>query len=316
MRNFRRWHNIFLVHLLESKKCAFMRNDVALNDGIVMDDLRVGDIVKVDMIKKGNSNDVLKQLEVTRLCEVEPRCFEHIKGNKIMGSVDKTVTGDGYELKNDAIGVISDPHKSCSSFPEGRHEVTIFLPPLNFYNNHLNSTTAFCDAFPFLVDHRAIEINPFVSQNELIRCEGIVVHQRNLFNDPMLFIFTKGCSPYTDILAILPENTGFRLGTFVSFMMLKADYEKRATKKKLQTDFSTIRQIDPPGGITSDVGAFDDIVRITIKDFSTTESTGPYTHEWIGNFDDPNRKTCSKPLESVDGVNCIPLFSSKSLADC
>ncbi|CAD6191141.1 unnamed protein product [Caenorhabditis auriculariae] len=267
------------VHLLESRKLAILSRNVIVAAGYREKDLRLGDVLIID-VKSKNGNIVAE-----KLCKVEPRQFYQC-GKNVTGQVFKATFGSHYIITNDVLGVIGDPYETLKFSENGSHQVQIVLPPLKFYRNKLDPLTVFSEETPFLVQMVPKKLK--VTNEESIRCEGIVISHVPDRVAGRIYAFTEGCSPYTDILGLTGNSCKTQFlppGTFVSFSMSISDYERRENKKNLQMDFSTVRFFKAPENFSTSVEG--KRLYLTIKNFSMDLSSS-LSYPRIGKFDDPD----------------------------
>ncbi|CAD6191137.1 unnamed protein product [Caenorhabditis auriculariae] len=246
------------VHLFANCQTACLPASVARNRGYDDTSLCVGDIVVVRIAERNNESDLLKKFYVVELCLVEERRFQQ-NGRWITGTVVKISHSYGYYLRNEVLGIVGDQDEIFEGL-SGWHTYSFKAKTIDRNN----------------------------SVEEVVYCEGVVVGQHNHSERSRLYIFTKGCRPYTDILAVVPDGCSssvFPSGTFVSFLMTKSDYNRRSYKKNLRTDYASLRVFNPPDDVASIIE--DGEMFIILRRFSTS----PFVlwHYWLGNFDDPER---------------------------
>ncbi|CAD6191140.1 unnamed protein product [Caenorhabditis auriculariae] len=271
------------VHLLEICDRAWLPEDVTKKAGYDPEKIQLGDVVVVDVKSMQD-----KRYVAVRLRKVEEKTFRR-NGRFVTGEVFKSSFGTEYRLTNDVLGIIGDPNEIYKKAEDGRHVIDIVVPPPAFYSGLLNPTTVFSKETPFVAAMVPAVIDANNSTEELIHCEGVVVSQFRSQNNCRVYIFTKGCSPYTDVLALISGDYSHELpqsGTFADFF-LRSKFAIRL--KKLSASLE------------------DGQLYVIIEDFCTLGTSPQLEHSWIGKFDDPeeilapNRMYEEIKLEKVSG---------------
>ncbi|CAD6191138.1 unnamed protein product [Caenorhabditis auriculariae] len=138
------------------------------------------------------------------------------------GNVRKISSENGYIVMNEVLGVIGDPNEMMRNLPDEEIKMEIIVPPARFYLNTLNPTTVFSRRTPFLIAMVPQRLDLSIRTDENQFCEGMVVDYVRDKSRNWVYIFTNGCTAYTDILALVPPNLEVKkppIGGFVSFMM-------------------------------------------------------------------------------------------------